>query len=262
MLNPRQRDRLVEQHLPLARGLARRHANGHESLEDLVQVGAVGLVTAARRYDPRRGVPFAAYAAPTIDGELRRHLRDRSSTIRIPRREQALATAVRRAGERAGQRLGREASLAESAAAAGVTLTEAEHAVVATTPAAPLADAESEADATDGIEACELRTVVRAALATLEPIERRAVALRFAGDLSQAEVAQRLEISQSHASRVLARALEKLRGHLESDRDVPDCPATAYTPVHGGSPQRGASRDAQRSPAPAHARGAARGARA
>ena len=91
MLDATGQIKLVEQHLPLVRRLARRHAGAGEPFEDLVQVGALGLVAAARRYDPGRGVPFAAYAIPTVDGELRRHLRDRVSIVRVPRSESIVA---------------------------------------------------------------------------------------------------------------------------------------------------------------------------
>src|SRR5437762_7679918 len=101
---------LVERPLPLVRSLARRYAGAGEPFDELVQVGSVGLVAAARRFDPARGVPFAAYAAPTVEGELRRHLRDRVSTIRVPRREQERAAKLRRTAQAVSQKLGHEAS--------------------------------------------------------------------------------------------------------------------------------------------------------
>jgi RNA polymerase sigma-B factor len=204
---------LVAMHLPLVRGSARRYAGRGEPLEDLLQVAAVGLVAAARRFDPGRGIPFAAYAAPTIDGELRRHLRDRSSAIRIPRREQELVAALRRAASLAAQRLGHEASLAETAAAAGVSPAKAANALLASATPAPLATLERRASAAADaeIEACEGRALVEELLASLDPREREVVRLRFGEDLSQSEIARRLSISQSQTSRVLTAALEKLR---------------------------------------------------
>ena len=222
MLDRSERERLIERYLPLVRALARRHAGGAEALEDLVQVGSVGLVVAASRYDPKRGVPFAAYAAPTIDGELRRHLRDRSSTVRVPRREQARAAALRRAASAASQRLGREPSLAETADAAGLSLADAEFLLSATAASVPLSGLELDPSdaAHDEIEDCERRTLIRASLASLEPRERAVLGLRFGADLSQAEIARRMHISQSHASRLLARALEKIRRELEPELDT------------------------------------------
>lgn len=210
---------LVEQHLPLARGLARRHAGVGEAFEDLVQVGALGLVAAARRYDPGRGVPFAAYAIATVDGELRRHLRDRASTVRVPRREQSLAGALRHAAVAASQRLGHEASLAEVADAAGITRREAERVLGGTAAATSLSTlvAQPSTAATEEIEACERRLLLNAALSGLELRERKALALRFGAELSLREVAQRLDMSPGQAARAVRRALDKIRAALDQD---------------------------------------------
>jgi len=219
VIDPVGRTQLVEQHLPLVRGLARRHAGAGEQLEDLMQVGALGLVAAAHRYDPDRGVPFAAYAIPTVDGELRKHLRDRGSTVRIPRREQALAGALRRAAGERAQRLGRTASLAEVADEAGVSRREAERVLGGTAAATPLSLLEDEASdaAGDELEACERRLLLRAALAELDPRERRAVTLRFVGELSLREVGGRLGISEGQAARSIRRALAKIAAALDLD---------------------------------------------
>ena len=213
------RRRLVEQHLPLVRGLARRHAGAGEPFEDLLQVAALGLVAAANRFDPERGVPFAAYAIPTVDGELRRHLRDRASTVRVPRREQALAGALRRAAAEQAQLLGHEAPLAEIADAAGVTRREAERVLGGTAAAVPLSLFEDEArgSAGDEAEACERRLLLQAALAGLEPRERRAVACRVVGELSLRETARRLGISEGQAARAVQRGLEKIAAALDVD---------------------------------------------
>jgi len=204
---------LIATHLPLVRTLARRYVAGNESLDDLVQVGSVGLVAAARRFDPTRGVPFAAYAAPTIDGELRRHLRDRAATIRVPRREQKLAADLRRAARTVSQRLGREATISDAAEAVGVSMDDAHSALRAALSPVPLAALEERPSnaAEEEIEACERRELVRALLETPTPREREVVRLRFDEDLSQAEIGRRVHISQSQASRLLATALEKLR---------------------------------------------------
>jgi RNA polymerase sigma-B factor len=202
---------LVDRHLPLVHSLARRFAGCGEPLDDLVQVAAVGLVAAARRFDPSRGVPFAAYAVPTVRGELRRYVRDRASTIRVPRREQECVATLRRAAHDAAQELGHEASLAEAAAAAGIPLDDARRALAG--PATvPLHVLDRAAPATeDELEACEDREFVRELYASLRPLERRLVRLRFSGGLSQAQIAERVGISQSQASRRLAAALDELR---------------------------------------------------
>lgn len=203
----------MERHLPLVRSLARRYAGSGEPLDELVQVGSVGLVAAARRFDPARGVPFPAYAGPTVDGELRRYLRDRASTIRVPRREQERAATLRRAAQLVSQQLGHEASLDETAAAAGMTVDDARVALAGPALTMPLSALELRAstDADDELSACEDRELVQRLVASLPPRERQLVRLRFADDLSQTEIARRLEISQSQASRLLAAALEKLR---------------------------------------------------
>jgi len=207
---------LVGRHLPLVRSLARRYGGRGEGYEDLVQVASLGLVAAARRYDPARGVPFVAYAVPTIEGELRRYLRDRCSSVRVPRREQERAAALRRAATDAAQRLGREASLDETADAAGLSREQARDAVVAMLAPAPLDTLElrPSPDAEAEIESCEQRALVDELLEALEPGERTVVRLRFAGDLSQSEIARRLGTSQSSVSRVLTGALAKLRDSL------------------------------------------------
>jgi RNA polymerase sigma-B factor len=204
---------LVEQHLPLVRSLARRYLSSGEPLEDLVQVASLGLVAAARRFDRSRGIPFAAYAAPTIDGELRRYLRDRAGTIRVPRRERELAADLRRAVQALSQVRGREPSLSEAAAAVGVSSVVAAAALRSTVSPLPLDLLEPTASsaAEEEIEACERRQFVRDLLAVLTPREREIVLLRFAEDLSQLEIGRRVHLSQSQASRLLAAALEKLR---------------------------------------------------
>jgi len=210
------REKLIADHLPLARAIARRYARSAEPLEDLAQVAAVGLVAAASRFDPARGVPFGAYAAPTIEGELQRHLRDRAAIIRIPRRQQATASLVWQASRAASERMGRQASVAEAAEVAGLAIDEAMRALEAVAALAPLASAERRpsADAEDAIEACEQRALLRHVLEALDPRERQVVCLRFVADFSQAEIASRLHMSQSQASRLLAAALEKLRSEL------------------------------------------------
>lgn len=196
-------DRVVS-YLPLVRALARRHTRPGAGFDDLVQAGSVGLVTASRRYDAARGA-FGPYAAATIDGEMRRYLRDRASTVRVPRREQARAHALR--SVTAGT------PLRAAADAAGISLDEARRALAgasSTVPLATLDDRES-VEASDAIEACEQRALVEELLGALTPRERAAVALRFGSDLPQREIGRRLHLSQSQTSRVLASALEKLR---------------------------------------------------
>jgi RNA polymerase sigma-B factor len=214
-------ERLVRRHLPLVRSLASRHAGRGESLDDLVQVASLALVTAARRFDPDRGVPFAAYAAPTIDGELRHYLRDRTGAVRIPRREQQAAVRISQALGAISQRLGREASLPEAADAASVAVGEARRALESRRAPTPWTELEAcaSAEAEEEIDACEVRALVQAGLRHLDAREREAVGLRFVADLPQTEIGRRMDISQSQASRILAGALEKLRLELGPELD-------------------------------------------
>jgi RNA polymerase sigma-B factor len=178
------RESLIESHLPLAKSVARRYVGRGVELDDLVQVAAVGLVKAANRFDTRRGVSFGAFAEPTIEGEIRHHLRDRSSVVRLPRRLGAEGARV-------------HVSPFADAHEAGIDL-------------APAAD--------------ERLAIARAARA-LPARSRRLVALRFFGDLSQAQAAAAVGISPVHASRLIHEALGTLRDQLEETS--PDGPGRA-----------------------------------
>ena len=172
-----QKAQLAERHLPLARAVAARHGQTQELREELTQVGALGLVAAASRFDPARGVPFAAYAGITVEGEIRRYLRDRGSVVRVPRRLRATARP-----------------------AASLPLSEVEQ---RPSPAAA-----------DELDRCERRALLHRGLEMLPAREREAIGLCYFGDLSQREVAKRMRISQSQASRLLAAALDRLRREL------------------------------------------------
>jgi RNA polymerase sigma-B factor len=215
------RDRLIEEHLPLVVALARRYANRGERVEDLVQVGAIGLIEAADRFDPDRGVDFRAFAIPTIVGEIKRHLRDRASTIRLPRREQEARTTLRRARGQIATRLERTPTWSELVATGAIREDELARGASAERAAVPLSlSAGAETDpAVDerGYTAGEDRALLWAGLRTLDRHERRAVGLCYFRDLSQREVAASLGISQSATSRMIARALEKMRSALVDD---------------------------------------------
>lgn len=171
------RERLVELHLPLVRALARRYAHRGERLEDLVQVGSIGLIHAVDRFDPARGGDLVSFAVPTITGEIRRHLRDRAAIVRAPR-------------ERGG---GARAPVC-------LSLTERE---LDTDPGADVA-----------FEASDERLLLAAGFRTLTERERRILHLRFFAGLSQREIASQIGLSQIQVSRVIRRALEHLRGAL------------------------------------------------
>lgn len=224
----RARDELVHEYLGLVRALARRYARGSEPLEDLVQVGSIGLVKALDRFDPERG-DFTSFAVPTIVGELKRHFRDRTWAVSVPRRVKDLSVAVSKHLDLLSSELGRSPTIAELAKAAGVGEEEIVEALEATRAQAlvPLvADAEEEGDpgpiATLGVDdlgfaEVDDRSLLAQGLRLLDARERRIVELRFAGDLSQSEIALELGISQMHVSRLLRAALEKMRASIEPE---------------------------------------------
>jgi RNA polymerase sigma-B factor len=208
----KQRERRIEEGLPLVRTLARRYANRGERYEDLVQVGTIGLIKAVDRFEPERGVPFAAFAVPTIVGEIKRHLRDRCGVVRIPRRSQELSTRLRSARRELAAGLCREPTSSELAAAAHVgdeEVAEAAHVEHARTPVA-LAEVTGAAAVHDEAAIVADRVLIAGSLRALHPLERQAVSYRYFADLSQKEVAARLGVSQTHASRLIASGLAKL----------------------------------------------------
>jgi RNA polymerase sigma-B factor len=211
------RARLIEAYLPLVRALAQRFAHRGERFEDLVQVGSIGLIKAVDRFEPERGVDFAAFAAPNISGEIRRHLRDRAGLIRVPRRQQETSARVSAVRRRLSGELRRSPTAAELAAAADVEqsdLLEATRVEDARAPVA-LTDAASAASSDDMFRATEDRVTVSKCLRRLHRREQQAVRGRFFADLSQTEIAARLGISETQTSRLIASGLAKLREDLE-----------------------------------------------
>jgi RNA polymerase sigma-B factor len=218
------RDQLVREFLPLARRLATRYRHTSESLEDLTQVAYVGLVLAADRYDPERGVSFTSYAIPTIVGELRRHIRDHAWAVRVPRGLQENVLRVTSASVELNTRLGRSPSMAELANETGLDLEQVIEAIRASSAyEAESLDRRAAADGAEreplvatlgadegGYDLVEYGLSMRPAMAELSEQERAIVAMRFVEDLTQSEIARRLGISQMQVSRVLRRAVEHL----------------------------------------------------
>jgi RNA polymerase sigma-B factor len=215
------REELVSRYLPLVRQLARRYGYTSEPLDDLVQVGCVGLLHALRRYDPRVGSSFKAFAVPTIIGELRRHFRDTAWSIHVPRSLQERSRAVQAAiGALEGQ-LGRSPTIAEVAERIDATseqvieATEARSAYRVDSLDAPdPADSDGSwrsAGALDpGFETAEQSAILSRAMNALAPRELMLIRLRFEEDLSQSEIGRRMGISQMHVSRLLRRALARM----------------------------------------------------
>jgi RNA polymerase sigma-B factor len=238
------RDRLVEQHLPVVRALAARYRNFGEPLDDLVQVGTIGLIHAIDRYDPDRGVPLMGYATPVILGEIRRHLRDLASTVRIPRQVHEVQHRVSTTTADLTQRLQRAPTIAEIACASGVDADLVVETLDVRRARATVPLDASPADGRDGgwiggstlddvtnrdptnpalvqdetpLEEVLHREALRPVLAQLDERQKRILVLRFFRGLTQREIAAELGISQMHVSRMLARTLERLRAQVARD---------------------------------------------
>lgn len=224
------RGRAIEAWVPLARHLARRYVGRGEPADDLVQVAVVGLIKAVDRYDAGHGVDFAAFAIPTVLGELKRHFRDRAWAIRVPRRLQELRMAITAANNDLSHTLGRAPSVADIAARLGVSEEEvleglegarAYSTTSLSTPVSGDGDAPELGDmfGTDdhGFELAELRIALGPAMATLTEREQTILSLRFYGNRTQTEIARQLGISQMHVSRLLTKALGRLRLLMDDD---------------------------------------------
>jgi RNA polymerase sigma-B factor len=247
------RDEVVETHLPLVRFLALRYRNLGEPLDDLIQVGTIGLIHAVDRFDPHRGTAFATYAAPTILGEIKRHFRDRAWSVRMPRRLQELRQRLSTSSAELSQELGRAPTIGELARRAGTDEESAIEALEAQRtctpvpiefPVAELTDAITEVDT--ALEDVVDREALRPLLQQLPAREKRILVLRFFRGLSQAEIADEIGISQMHVSRLLARTVDQLRSGLTDHREEAaetDQPDTDTQPIRlvrrtAGSPGR------------------------
>jgi RNA polymerase sigma-B factor len=229
--HPRQgplRHALITGYLPVARHIARRFAHRGDTLDDLEQVATVGLIGAVDRFEPGRGIDFLSFAVPTITGEVRRHFRDRTRTIRIPRRISQLQAAVHECTTELTQRLGRAPRPSELAERLAVPLDDIIEVLQANYAAYPSSLDEPVQDddrpgrdrgATLGavdpaLDLVEDRMAVVPLLAALPDRERRILQLRFFDDMTQTEIAALTGISQMHVSRVLSRTLGVLRRRL------------------------------------------------
>jgi RNA polymerase sigma-B factor len=232
----RAREQLVERYMPLARRLARRYQRAEEPLEDLVQVACLGLIKAIDRFDVERQVVFSSYAVPTILGELKRHFRDRTWSVRVPRDLQELALKVDRAVTRLSVGKRRSPSIGEIAETVGASeeqvleALEAAGAYRAGSLDAPrivqgeeagesLADTLGEEE--HGFRRAEERATLEPLLARISARERVVLELRFGQDLTQAEIGERIGVSQMQVSRLIRQALARLRGGLDEDGRPP-----------------------------------------
>jgi RNA polymerase sigma-B factor len=224
------RDQVLVELMPLVRSLAARYAGRGEPLDDLVQVGAVGLIKAVDRFDVTRGVEFTSYGVPTIVGEIRRHFRDKAWAMHVPRRIKELSVRLSRVLDELTTTLGRSPTIAEIARAAAadeedvIDALDASHAYATRSLDVPTAGgdqlAEGLAGADPGYDGVDDRWVLSAGLDALDPRARRIVELRFFEERTQSQIAAELGISQMHVSRLLRDAMERMRGSIEAQGGV------------------------------------------
>jgi RNA polymerase sigma-B factor len=221
------REQALVELMPLVRALATRYAGRGEPLEDLVQVGSIGLIKAVDRFDVDRGVDFASYAVPTIVGEIRRHFRDKAWAMHVPRRLKELSVRLSRVLDQLTTELGRSPTIAELANAVGVEeedvvdALDSMNAYSTRSLQAPFDDSSDDnlseklGTAESGYEEVEDGALVAAGLDALDERERHIVELRFFREMTQSQIASEIGISQMHVSRLLRRALATMRGRIE-----------------------------------------------
>ena len=226
--DPRASEELVNRYLAFAKSVAIRYRSQSESLDDLVQVASLGLVNAVKRFDPERGVPFIAFASPTITGELKRHFRDRTSAMRLPRSLYDRIGQIDTVVSDLTSQLNREPSVIEIADEMGCPVEEVVEAFEAghnrhpvsldQTPGTSEGDQSSPAEwlgfEDSDFETAENRIMLRAAMDELSGEEQMVVQLRFREELTQSEIAERIGHSQMHVSRMLRRILDRMGDRL------------------------------------------------
>jgi RNA polymerase sigma-B factor len=224
------REQLIERYLTLVRSLARRYAYRGEQLEDLVQIGSIGLIKAIDRFDIDRGVELTTYATPNIIGEIKRHFRDKGWSVRVPRGLQELNVKLSRLVEELTVQLSRSPTIPELAKASGseeeLVLEALEsgraYSSVSLSGGTGAGDAEDDLDPLEtigteepGYQLSEEWAVLEPGLRVLDERERTILHLRFFDGLTQSQIAQQVGISQMHVSRLIRRALEKIREEIQ-----------------------------------------------
>jgi RNA polymerase sigma-B factor len=227
------RQQLIERYMSLVRSLARRYNSRGEQLDDLVQIGAIGLIKAIDRFDINRGVELTTYATPNIIGEIKRHFRDHGWAVRVPRGLQELSIQLMRVVEQLTGELGRSPTIAELAETTGASEEEVLEALESSRAYSPLSLSvgsgggdDDELDPLESIggddheyEISEDRAVLEPGMRVLDERERVIIRLRFYEGLTQSQIAQQVGISQMHVSRLIRRALEKARREIAPELD-------------------------------------------
>jgi RNA polymerase sigma-B factor len=224
--DPSARELLVQRHLPLVRSLARRYAGRGEALEDIEQVGAIGLIKAIDRYELEREVALTTYATPNVVGEIKRHFRDKGWAIRIPRGLQELNAKMSSTIERLTGQLGRSPSIAEIAVeldASPEQVLEAMEAGSAYSPVSLNAGTGDDGDLDpmetigsedEEFERSEQRASLEPALQALPSREREILRMRFEEGMTQTQIAEQVGVSQMHVSRLIRKSLSRMRSEL------------------------------------------------
>ena len=226
------REQLIEQYMSLVRSLARRYSYRGEQLEDLVQIGAIGLIKAIDRFDVDRGFELTTYATPNIIGEIKRHFRDKGWSVRVPRGLQELNVQLSRLVESLTVELGRSPTIPELAKASGSTeedvleALESGRAYSSLSLSAGGGDGDDDLDPLETIgseehqyEVSENRAVLAPGFRALDERERMILQLRFFDGLTQSQIAQQVGISQMHVSRLIRRSLEKIRDEIAVEEE-------------------------------------------
>ena len=228
------REKLIEQYMSLVRSLARRYAYRGAELEDLVQIGAIGLIKAIDRFDVDRGVELTTYATPNIIGEIKRYFRDKGWAVRVPRGLQELNGQISKLMEQLTVEHGRSPTIPELAKAAGVEEEQVLEAIESgrayTTLSLSVGGGgggdDDDLDPLESLgtiehqyEVSEDRAVLAPGFKVLDPRERMILQLRFYDGLTQSQIAQQVGISQMHVSRLIRRALEKIRETIVEDEE-------------------------------------------
>lgn len=217
--DPAALERLVELHMPLVRSLARKHRRDRDEIDDLVQVGSIGLIHAIERWEPARGSDFAAYAVPNIAGEIKRHLRD-SGPVRVPRRLQELGAEARSSERALAAELHRDPTTAELSAATGANEEEVARALASLQAGTPAKLYDSVAGRPGELDASETRIDLVRALAVLDADDRWIIRMRFVDAEPSERIASRVGISTRQLQRRLVQILAKLRAALEGAGDA------------------------------------------
>ncbi len=225
------RDARILELMPLVKALAARYARRGEPLDDLIQVGTIGLIKAVDRFDPQHGADLASFATPTILGEIRRHFRDRTWMVHVPRGLQEAHRKVQAAMVDLVSELARSPSIAEIGAYTGLATDEVLDAIAAGGAYQPMSLSRPPGEGDEGTEAidvaaddlgfdqAEARAMLSDRVADLPPREQHILLLRFAKGLTQSEIAARMGLSQMHVSRLITRALQTLREQMVNSNE-------------------------------------------